>query len=428
MADKITQKGFEKILREGVQKPHHLGGDDKLYLVISGNSRAFSFRYTKNKKTRKYSLQSYHPQTNSLADARRRATELNAMLAQDRDPHEEKQIGIDLKNEEIAKQELAGKRLQSTFEKLAYDTIDHREPTWSDPKARQTWENTLKTYAFPIIGHLPVSEIETEHIVQILAPIWHTKYPTAKKLRQRMEAVFSLAIYYKLRPANNPAAYKDNLEIPLGKSNHTVQSQPALNYKGLPEFMRELRKRDGMGARGLEFLILNANRTTEVRKARWSEFDFDKKLWVIPVEPGRLGKTKKSHIVPLSSRSIELLLILRDSMTSDYVFPNTRSNNHLSDGGMLTVVNRMHKHRGWVDDFGCKITVHGFRSTMRDYIAEQTEIDRDVAEMILAHSVGNAVEKAYRRGDLLDKRRVAMQVWSDYATGTPIQKVVQLRG
>jgi integrase len=350
------------------------------------------------------------------------------MLAQDRDPHEEKQIGIDLKNEEIAKQELAGKRLQSTFEKLAYDTIDHREPTWTDPKARQTWENTLKTYAFPIIGHLPVSEIETEHIVQILAPIWHTKYPTAKKLRQRMEAVFSLAIYYKLRPANNPAAYKDNLEIPLGKSNHTVQSQPALNYKGLPEFMRELRKRDGMGARGLEFLILNANRTTEVRKARWSEFDFDKKLWVIPVEPGRLGKTKKSHIVPLSSRSIELLLILRDSMTSDYVFPNTRSNNHLSDGGMLTVVNRMHKHRGWVDDFGYKITVHGFRSTMRDYIAEQTEIDRDVAEMILAHTVGNAVEKAYRRGDLLDKRRVAMQVWSDYATGTPIQRVVHLRG
>jgi len=427
MADKITQKGFERILREGVQKPHHLGGDDKLYLVISGNSRAFSFRYTKNKKTRKYSLQSYHHQSNTLADARRRATELNAMLAQGRDPHEEKQIAIDLKKEVEVKRVQAGKRLQNTFEKLAYETIDHREPSWSDPKARKTWENSLGRYAFPVIGHLPVSEIETEHIVQILAPIWHTKYSTAKKVRQRMEAVFSRAIYYKLRPANNPAAYKDNLEIPLGKSNHTVTHQPALNYKQLPEFIKELRERDGMGARGLEFLILNANRTTEVRKARWDEFDFDTRQWLIPVDAGRLGKTKKPHIVPLSDQSMELLLTLYECRTSDYVFPNTRSNNNLSDAGMRSVVNRMHEQTGWVDDYGKKIVPHGFRSTMRDYIAEQTDIDRDVAEMILAHTVGNAVEKAYRRGDLLDKRRVAMQVWSDYATGVPRQKVVQLR-
>jgi integrase len=398
VACKITQKGLEKILREGVEKPHNLG--DKLYLVIRGNSRTFSFRYTTNKQTRKYSLGGYHPQSYTLADARRRTIELNTMLAQGRDPHEEKQLEINRKQEAKARQEETNKRLQSTFEKVAYETIDARQPTWADPKARQTWENTLSMYAFPVIGHLPVSEIETEHIVKILRPIWHTKYPTAKKLRQRMEAVFSRAIYYKLRPANNPAAYKDNLEIPLGKSNHTAVSHPALNYKQLPEFMRELRKKDGMGARGLEFLILNAN---------------------------RLGKTKKSHIVPLSSRSIELLLILRKNMLSEYVFPNTRSNNHLSDGGMLTVVNRMHKEQGWVDDFGTKITVHGFRSTMRDYVAEQTDIDRDVAEMILAHTAGNAVEKAYRRGDLLDKRRVAMQVWSDYATETPEQKVVKLR-
>jgi len=424
VASKITQKGFEKILREGLEKPHNLG--DKLYLVIRGNSRTFSFRYTKTKKTRKYSLGAYHPQSNTLADARRGVIELNSMLAQGLDPHEEKQLKIDIKQEAKAKREEADKRLQSTFEKIAYETIDALEPTWSDPKARQTWENTLRMYAFPCIGHLSISDIETEHIVKILGPIWHTKYPTARKLRQRMEKVFSRAIYYKLRPANNPAAYKDNLEIPLGKSNHTVTPQPALNYKLLPEFMRELGKRSGMGARGLEFLILNANRTTEVRKARWSEFDFDQKLWVIPVETGRLGKTKKSDIVPLSSRSMELLLVLRENMISEYVFPNDRSSNHLSANGMLTVVNRMHEERDWVDDFGKKITVHGFRSTMRDYVAEQTNIDRDVAEMILAHTVGNAVEKAYRRGDLLDKRRVAMQIWSDYVTGAPSQKVVLL--
>ena len=123
---------------------------------------------------------------------------------------------------------------------------------------------------------------------------------------------------------------------------------------------------------------------------------------------------------------MELLLVLRENMISEYVFPNDRSSNHLSANGMLTVVNRMHEERDWVDDFGKKITVHGFRSTMRDYVAEQTYIDRDVAEMILAHTVGNAVEKAYRRGDLLDKRRVAMQIWSDYVTGAPSEKVVLL--
>lgn len=425
MANRITQKQFEKILKEGVEKPHNLG--DKLYLVIRGNSRTFSFRYTKNKKTRKYSLGGYRPKSNTLADARRRAIELNAMLAQGLDPHEERQLEISLMEEARAKQKEVKKRLQSTFEKVAYETIDAREPTWTDPKARQTWENTLKMYAFPVIGHLPVSDIQTEHIVKILRPIWHTKYPTAKKLRQRMEAVFSRAIYYKLRPPINPAAFKDNLEIPLGRSNHTIKHQSALNYKQLPDFMEKLRKKAGIGARALEFLILNANRTTEVRKAKWREFDFDKKLWMIPVEPGRLGKTKKSHIVPLSNQSIELLYSLREHASSEYVFPNDRSGHHLSTNGMLTVLNGMHFEQGWVDDIGDKITVHGFRSTMRDYIAEQTDIDGDVAEMILAHTAGNAVEKAYRRGDLLDKRRVAMQIWSDYATAAPQEKVVQLR-
>jgi integrase len=398
---------------------------DNLYLNITESGTVnWCIVYDMGGNRKNMGMGAYHPKTNNLALVRAKCDAYRIKIKQGIDPKVEEQQELDLK----LKTESHNKQLQeNTFEKLAYKTIDAREPTWSDPKARQTWENSLKMYAFPVIGHLPVSEVETEHIVQILAPIWHTKYPTAKKLRQRIEAVFSRAIYYKLRPTNNPAAYKDNLEIPLGKSNHIVQPQPALNYKELPEFIRELRKRDGMGARGLEFLILNANRTTEIRKARWSEFDFDKRKWLIPVEAGRLGKTKKPHIVPLNSRSMELLLILREHKTSDYVFPNLRSSNHLSVNGMLTVVNRMHKERDWVDDYGTKIVVHGFRSTMRDYIAEQTEIDRDVAEMILAHTVGNAVEKAYRRGDLLEKRRVAMQIWCDYAYGIPQEKVVQLR-
>ena len=247
-----------------------------------------------------------------------------------------------------------------------------------------------------------MSEITKEHILKILKPIWVSKYPTAKKLRQRIEAVFSRAIYYDLRSAGNPASYQDNLEIPLPPVSRVSTPHPALNYKELPEFVSELRKREGIGARALEFLILNANRTTEVRKARWKEINFDKRIWTIPVEEGRLGKTKKSHIVPLSEQSMNILFRLdREGRVSEYIFPNTRSTNHLSDAGMDSVVKRMRKTRDWVDDFGKKITVHGFRSTMRDYIAEQTDVDHATAEICLAHTVGSAVERSYRRGDLL---------------------------
>ena len=422
---KVTQKGLEKILKGGVDKLHYLG--EKLYINISGNSRIFFFRYTKDKRIRKYSLYGYHPETNTLANARKRVTEFNAMLAQGLDPHQQKQLKIDVAAKEEASRLDAGLIRDNTFEKVAYECIAHRTPQWTNPKSPQTWTNTLKTYAFPVIGHLPVSEIDRDQIVDILRPIWHTKYPTAKKVRQRIEAIFSYAIYYKLRSSNNPANYKDNLEIPLPPVDWIVTSHAALNYKELPEFMRELRKRDGLGARALEFLILNANRTTEVRKARWNEFDLEKRQWLIPVEVGRLGKTKKPHKVPLSTQSVEILLTLKKYQISDYVFPNTRSTNHLSDAGMDSVIKRMRKDKNWADDFGKKITVHGFRSTMRDYISEQTDIDRDVGETILAHTVGTAVERAYRRGDLLDKRRFAMQHWSDYAYGKPSAKVVQLR-
>lgn len=418
MVEKVTYKGFEKILREGVEKPHNLG--DKLYLVIKGNSRDFSFRYTKGGKTRKYSLKPYHPKTNTLSDARKQATELNALLAKGVDPHDERVRLQTLQAETKNKQLAAEKLKENTFEKVSYELIDSKTHDWTNSKSRQAWENTLKRYAFPVIGHLPVSEIDKTHILKILEPIWKTKYETARKLRQRIEAVFSRAIYFDLRKASNPAAYKDNLEIPLPiPKNRQAQHHAALNYKELPGFMFELKEMPGVAARALEFLILNASRTTEVRKARWSEFNLEKRIWVIPVEEGRMGKTKKSHIVPLSSQSIEILKTLDELRLSEYVFPNTRSNGYLSEAGMDSVIKRMSVKKDWKDDYGKKITVHGFRSTMRDYVAEQTDTDRDVAEMILAHTVGNTVEKAYRRGDLLEKRRMAMQLWSDYATAAP---------
>ena len=159
------------------------------------------------------------------------------------------------------------------------------------------------------------------------------------------------------------------------------------------------------------------HRTTEVRKAKWDEFDFEKGLWVIPVEEGRLGKTKKPHVVPLSTQSLDLIKALYDERISHYVFPNTRSTSHLSEAGMDAVLKRMQKQADWTDDFGNNITVHGFRSTMRDFISEQTDFEAETAETVLAHNAGSKVEKAYRRGDLLEKRRRLMQYYSDYAFG-----------
>ena len=413
MSTKVTKKEFEKILREGIEKPHPLG--DKLYLVIQGNSRHFSFRYTNNKRTRKYSLKPYHPVANTLLDARRRAMKLNALLAEGLDPHKVRERSLEEKAKDIALERQKSERKICTFEKLALEYISEKSPTWSNRKSHQSWTNSLTKYAFPTIGNLPVSEITKEHLLAILQPIWIPKYPTAKKVRQRIEAILSRAIYFGLRPSDNPAAYKNNLEIPLPPVSRVPVAHPALHYKDLPHFISALRQMDGIGARALEFLILNANRTTEVRKARWNEINFNKNIWTIPVEEGRLQKTKKAHIVPLSSQSMHLLQRLREDQSgSQYIFPNSRSTNYLSDGGMSSVIKRMAEKQPWVDNYGRNITVHGFRSTMRDYLAEQTEIDHATAEICLAHTVGSAVERSYRRGDLLEKRRVAMQIWGNF--------------
>ena len=428
MGKRITQKEIDQILRQGVVKRHSCR--DNLYLNMTKSGTAnWCMVYDFSGERKMKGLGAYHKVNNTLAMARARCDEYRVLIKRNIDPKTEEQRKLDLKRQQAEEAKAADRLRANTFEKVAYELIADRASSWADPKSPQQWINTLKQYAFPVIGHLPVSEINSDHILEILRPIWVEKYPTAKKLRQRIEAVFSRALYFKLRSSGNPATYKDNLEIPLPTpQNRQVEHLAALSYKELPQFMAELCKRGGVAARALEFLILNANRTTEVRKARWTEFDFDKRKWVIPVDVGRLGKTKKPHIVPLGTRSMEILVALSANRISEYVFPNTRSTNYLSNAAMDSVIKRMRKDRDWSDDFGKKITVHGFRSTMRDFIAEQTDFDRDTAEMILAHTVGNAVERAYRRGDLMEKRRRVMQYYSDYATKSPREKVVQLRG
>ena len=416
MPGKVTQKGFEKILREGVEKPHNLG--DKLYLVINGNSRDFSFRYTKNKKTRKYSLQRYHPSTNTLSVARRRITELNAMLARGLDPHEEKQLQINLANKTMKERAAADLLKDNTFAKYAYEHIQNLEPTWTNEKTAAQWRSSLEEYAFPVIGDTPVSDVTRAQILDILQPIWYEKTETADRVRRRIAAILDVAISDDLRTERNPAIWRGSLKGKLptaesvknAKAPEEERAHPSLHYSDLPEFMAALRGQDGAGARALEFCILNGNRTAEVLGATWDEFDLEEGVWSIPA---RRMKSRTRHTVPLSKQSVILVQRLALDRVSKYVFPNRSNGNSLSQAGMSSVLKRMYKNKEWRDRYGKLITVHGFRGTFKTWVTEKTDTDWLTGEMALSHKIKDKSSATYQKGDLIDKRRSLMQLYSD---------------
>ena len=431
MAEKITQKGFEKILREGAEKPHNLGG--KLYLVIKGNSRDFSFRYTLNKKTRKYSLSPYHPQTNTLGHARKRTIELNSMLAQGIDPHQAKQLEITLaKKAETQKLVEAGNR-ENTFEKLAYDTYEQKRSGWTNKKHNKQWIRTLEVYAFPILGHLPIAEVTTKQVLAVLNPIWNEKPETADRLRGRIEAVITRADALGLRTDKNPAQWRGHLsglltsaaKVKEAKAPKEERHHPALPHEQIAQFMKILIESSGMGARALEICILCATRTTETLKATWAEIDLETALWVIPAS--RM-KGKKRHKIPLSTEAVIKLRELKQLRISQYVFPNLSNEKHLSQAGMSSVLKRLNKNNEWQDKQGRNISVHGFRSTFRDYIADKTMFDGAMAEHALAHKIPDASVAAYHRTTMVEKRRIMMQSYADYAlqTGTIRDNITQI--
>ena len=431
MVDKVTQKGFEKILREGIEKPHNLG--DKLYLVINGNSRDFSFRYTKNKITRKYSLKRYHPQTNTLADARRRAIELNAMIANGLDPHEEKQLKRDLDHKAKKDREIADKLKDNTFSKYAYQHIKNLEPSWTNAKTSAQWRSSLEQYAFPVIGDTPVSDISRTQVLEILQPIWIEKTETADRVRRRIAAILDAAISDDLRTERNPAVWRGSLHgklpsvesVKKAKAPTEERAHASLHYADLPMFMEALRTQDGIGARALEFCILNANRTTEVLDTTWDEFDLEEGIWSIPA---RRMKGRERHNIPLSKQSIALIKQQQQLRMSEFVFPNRSNGKSLSQAGMSSVLKRMNKIKEWKDIHNQLITVHGFRGCFKTWTTEKTDTDWLTGEMALAHKIKDKSSATYQKGDLIEKRRRLMQKYSDYAYGKPVQKVVQLRG
>ncbi len=295
------------------------------------------------------------------------------------------------------------------FKNFATECIATKKSEWSNPKHTDQWTNTIEQYANPVIGNLPLDEIETDHILRVLTPIWHTKTETASRLRGRIEWILASATSRRLRTGFNPATWRGHLETILPKPSKiaTVTHHAALAYADVPEFMLKLREMDGVGALTLEFLILNVNRTGEVLGALRSEITHDG-LWIIPAKRMKAGK---EHRVPLCQRSLDILAIARSvDPISNYLF--SKEGKPLSSMAMSMLLRRMK-----ID-----VTVHGFRSSFRDWVAEETEHSPEVAEMALAHSIRNQVEAAYRRGDLLLRRKALMYDWQSYCL-TGLQSV-----
>ncbi len=290
-----------------------------------------------------------------------------------------------------------------TFEKAALACFEMKQPEWKNGKHQDQWINTLTTYAFPIIGSMPLADLEARHVVQCLKPIWLTKKETAKRVRQRIEAVMRWAKAMGYRTGDNPAALEGNLEYLLPAQKQQVTHHPALQYEALPSFWKQLEEVQTVSADALRFLILTAARSGEVREATWDEVDFENALWSLPA--ARM-KAAKPHRVPLCDEAVRLLEKRRQLCSGQYVFEGQKPNRPISDMAMLSL---MRKHFPQIN-----AVPHGFRSTFRDWAENQSYPHRAV-EYCLAHTVRNKTEAAYQRDDLLSIRR---KIMADYGSMT----------
>ena len=358
-----------------------------LHLWVKGNGRKYwNLRYTYNGSRKGIALGAY-PEV-SLKQARISAVEQRNLINKGADPMAIKK----------AQKKPASAPRSEKFQEFSLKYIEAMRPKWRNQKHGDQWVATVTNYAFPVIGEMPLAEIDTQHILDILTPMWGTKTETAVRLRGRIERILSAAITRKLRSTANPALWKGHLENLLPTPRGADKHHAALPYDEIPEFMGKLREIEGLSAMALEFTILNASRTSEVLLAKRDEVQGN--VWTIPSNRMKAGK---QHQVPLCQRSLDLMLIAQHlDRESQHIF--SLNGKPLSGMAMLMTVRRMQSG----------LTVHGFRSTFRDWVSEETDHSPEVAEMALAHTIGNKVEKAYRRGNLLERRRILMQDWEKY--------------
>lgn len=340
-----------------------------------------------------------------LDEARERARKGRQLVADGVDPLQARQEERIKRTSEAA----AAAARSKTFQQCAQLYFDRHSAGWKNQKHIAQFLSSLSAYAYPKIGSLPVAHVNRDLILACVGPIWNTKNATAARVLRRIKGVLDFAKVQGWRDGENPAAWDGNLEhaLPKPAAVRQVEHHAALPFPQVNDFIMQLRERQGIAARALEFLILTAARTGEVTGARWSEIDLAEKTWVIPA--ARM-KAKKDHRVPLTDRAIAILQAL--PREADFVFPGDQKDLALGHSAMDQVRKRMGRH---------DITVHGFRSTFKDWASERTGYPNHVVEQALAHTIGNAVEKAYRRGDLFDKRRKLMADWARYCETKPAQ-------
>lgn len=367
-------------------RPGRYSDGGNLYLNVSRNrTKSWVFMYSRNKQRRREMGLGAYPGL-TLTAARQKALDAQHILASGDDPIE------------------VMRKVVPTFEEASKGYIKDHKAGWKNEKHIQQWKNTLATYCTSINGK-KVNEISVSDILEVLKPIWKEKPETASRLRGRIERVLSAAKVKGWRTGENPAVWKDNLSLLLPRLRKLKRgNHKAMSYGKVPAFFSQLVERDAISAKALSFTILTAARSDEALGARWAEIDFARKVWKRPAE--RM-KGQLEHEVPLSDAAMTILMEMRAAgHDSEFIFPGQKSNRPLSSAAMDTLL----KQRMKVTD----ATVHGFRSTFRDWCGDKTGFPRELAETALAHLVGNEVERAYRRSDALEKRRRLMQAWANY--------------
>jgi integrase len=388
---------------ETISKPGRHGDGGGLYLSVSADGRRrWVFLYTWRGKLREAGLGSASKGGVTLKAARDKAAEGRAFVKAAVDP--------------IAEWNRPEAEAVPTFAKMADDYVDAQKGGWRNEKHRAQWTMTLTSYC-EAIRNTPVDEIDTEAVLSVLKPLWARAPETASRLRGRIEAVLDAAKAkgHVGRNEANPARWRGHLDKLLPKrSKLTRGHHAAMPYKDVPKFIGELVLREATAARGLEFCILTATRTSEALQARWSEFDLDDKLWILPAERTKAGR---AHRVPLSDRAMNILREMEKAKAGDYVFPGNRAKRPLSNMAFEMLLRRAKS----------KFTAHGFRSSFRDWAGNETHFPRELAEHALAHVIGDKAEQAYRRSDALARRRELMDAWARYCDGAAADNVVALK-
>lgn len=424
---RATNKLSVKFVEKNDLEPGLYGDGNGLYLQVSPSTtddkrptKSWVFRFMMAGRARKMGLGD--TEQVKLGDARKKASAARLLVVDGVDPIEERNA---------RKAALAVEEAKAlSFKECAERYIEAHQSGWKSAKHGSQWASTLETYAYPKIGHLPVAAIDTALVLEVLEQkidrerFWNSKTETASRVRGRVETILSWAKARGYRQGENPAQWRGHLDqlLPAKSQVAPVEHHAALPYNQLPAFMAKLRQRNGVSAKALEFTILTLARTGDTIGGKWSEIDDNDKLWIVPKErvKGKKGARKRDHVVPLTKPALAILKDLpRDG---EFLFPGDKEGKGLSNMAMAELLKEM----GYSGD---EATVHGFRSTFKDWCSEQTSYPNEMSEMALAHTVSDKVEAAYRRGDMREKRRRLMADWAAFCAGKAVggDNVVKIR-